>query len=167
LFWLFHDGLEHAGVSVHRMSGQIDSGPIVAQAAVCLPDGVTYQAAEDRCAEEGGRLLVAALRTIAADPEAGQPQGESGPPAPWPEVSDFQLTPSWSARRAFNFIRGVANWGEPLILAAQGRRHRIARARAFDEVGTQPEPIIKVGREARVQCSPGILYLEMVGNGDS
>ena len=166
LFWLFHDGLEHAGVTVHRMTARIDSGSIVAQNAVSLPDGLTYQAAEDRCAEEGGRLLVAALRRIAADPEAGQPQGGIGSSAPNPRDSDFQLTPEWPARRAFNFIRGMADWGEPPILAAQGRRYRIARARAFDDVGTQSERIRWEGREARVQCSPGILYLEIIGESD-
>ncbi|HVC83004.1 MAG TPA: formyltransferase family protein [Chloroflexota bacterium] len=163
LFWLFHDGLERAGVTVHRMSSQIDRGPIVAQEAVSLPDGLSYQAAEDRCAEEGGRLLLAALRWIATDPEAGQPQQGIGSSAPLPRESDFHLTPDWPARRAFNFLRGMVDWGEPLILAAQGRHYRIARARAFDELGTQSELIRWEGREARVRCSPGILYLEMIG----
>jgi len=161
LFWLFHDGLERAGVTVHRMTGQIDSGPIVAQTAVRLPDGITYQAAEDLCAEEGGRLLVTALRRIVADPGAGQPQVGIGLPAPSPQESDFHLTPEWSARRGFNFIRGMAGWGEPLMLAAEGRRYQIAQALAFDERGTQPMHILSEGRQARVRCSPGILYLEI------
>jgi len=108
LFWIFHDGLEHAGVTVHLMDSGADTGDIVAQRPLALPDGVAYADAEQRCAEEGARLVVEAAHALDAGTLARRPQPATGisyAPAPRPE--DFVVAPDWSARRAFNFMRGM------------------------------------------------------------
>lgn len=118
LFWVFHDGLERAGVTVHLMERRADSGAIVAQTPVALPDGVGYSQAERICAEVGGRLLVEAVRAAVAGQLASRPQpAEGASPAPYPGEADFVITPAWSPRRACNFLRGMAEWGRPVVQA--------------------------------------------------
>src|SRR3989441_4203937 len=57
LFWTFRDGSRHTGVSVHLMDEGMDTGPIVAQEALEVPDGISYAQLETQCAMLGGRLL--------------------------------------------------------------------------------------------------------------
>ncbi len=110
LFWVFHDGLERAGVTVHVMDATADGGDVVAQAPIHLPDGIGYDAAERVCAEEGGRLLVGALDAIAAGTLARTPQPAGMfPAAPLPTEADYVVAPEWPARRAYNFTRGMAH----------------------------------------------------------
>ncbi len=108
LFWIFHDGLEHAGVTVHLMDSGADSGDIVAQRLLSLPDGIAYADAEQRCAKVGARLVVEAARAIDTGTLARRPQPAAGISyAPTPRAEDFVVAPGWSARRAFNFTRGM------------------------------------------------------------
>ncbi len=108
LFWIFHDGLEHAGVTIHLMDSGADTGDIVVQRPLALPDGVSYADAEQLCAEEGARLVVEAVRGLDKGTLARRPQPATGISyAPAPRVEDFVVAPDWSARRAFNFMRGM------------------------------------------------------------
>jgi methionyl-tRNA formyltransferase len=117
LFWVFHDGLEHAGVTVHLMDAGADTGAIAAQQAVALPDSISYAAAERACSEVGARLLLDVLRATRDSRLTPQPQNPAdASPAPVPTVDDFIITPDWSPRRASNFIRGMADWGQPIVI---------------------------------------------------
>jgi len=108
LFWVFHDGLEHAGVTVHQMDSGADTGDIVAQRPLALPDGISYTDAEQLCAEEGARLVVEAAHAIDAGTLARRPQPATGLSyAPTPRAEDFVVAPDWSRRRAFNFMRSM------------------------------------------------------------
>lgn len=158
LFWVFHDGLEHAGVTVHLMNAQADGGDIVAQAPLVLPDGITYDAAEQLCAEEGGRLLAGALDAIAAGRLERQPQPHGAfPTAPTPGDADFVITPDWPARRAFNFIRGVGAREHAVSLRIAGERYTIREAVAYDSAASPDEPVQRTGQHIRVRCAPGTL----------
>lgn len=160
LFWVFHDGLEYAGVSVHQMTGVIDGGPLVGQAPVVLPDGIGYQAAEDRCAEAGGRLLRETLRAIVAGTAKTMPQAGGGPPAPWPEEADYLITPEWGARRAFNFARGMAERGDQVRLVVGEKRYRVIEALDFETETTELELMTWEGTRVQVRCNPGTLVVE-------
>ena len=108
LFWVFHDGLERAGVTVHLMDSGADTGDIVAQRPLALPDGISYADAEQLCAEEGARLVVEAAHALDAGTLARWPQPATGVSyAPTPRPEDVVVAPGWSPRRAFNFTRGM------------------------------------------------------------
>ncbi len=163
LFWVFHDGLERAGVTVHLMDAGADTGDIVAQARLALLDGVSYAGAERLCAEAGGRLVVAAARALGEGGVTARPQSATGVSyAPAPHGDDFVVTPDWPARRAFNFIRGVANLGYPLVLQAGAERLTVREAIAFDETGAMSAPVERIGDRARLRCSPGVLICDIV-----
>lgn len=117
LFWVFHDGLERAGVTVHHMDAGADTGDIAAQQSVTLPDGIGYSDAQRGLADVGGRLLVQVLADAQAGRLTSQPQPAGpGPTAPMPTVDDFRIDAGWTVRRAFNFMRGLTEWGQPFIV---------------------------------------------------
>src|SRR2546430_2782792 len=100
--WLPNEGLGNAGVTVHVLDEHADTGDIVAQTPIVLPDGITYGEAERVCSQEGARLLIEALDAIAAGGSTRRPQPHVDvPAAPVPTDADFVVTPDWSARRAF------------------------------------------------------------------
>lgn len=158
LFWVFHDGLEHAGVTVHAMDSGADTGDIVRQTPLSWPDGISYAEAERRCAEEGARLLTEALYAIAADKLLRRSQlHRDVPTAPVPTDADFVITPDWPARRAFNFIRGMGGWGHPITLSVGDDRFIIREAVSFNEDATLGEPVQRLDGYLRIRCTPGVL----------
>jgi methionyl-tRNA formyltransferase len=158
LFWIFHDGLEHAGITLHLLGTRADRGDIVAQTAVALPDGIGYYAAERECAEEGARLLVGAIDKIQTGTFTHTPQREGDVPiAPEPTDADFIVTPDWPARRAFNFIRGMADWSRECILQVGGERYAVHKAIAYAEAERPEKPLDQMGVEWKVRFSPGTL----------
>ncbi|MBI1801958.1 MAG: hypothetical protein HYR71_10060, partial [Chloroflexi bacterium] len=116
LFWTFHEGCA-PGVTVHRMSARADSGEIAAQRALVFPDGLGYGEAERLCARAGADLLVEVCRALEHGDLNLRPQDERQASAfPYPAREDFVVTPAWTVRRAFNFIRGVADFGGPVTI---------------------------------------------------
>jgi methionyl-tRNA formyltransferase len=156
--WLPNEGLGNAGITVHLLDDHADTGDIVAQAPIVLPDGITYSAAERICSQEGARLLVEALEAIATGRSMRRPQPHIDlPTAPVPTDADFVITPDWSARRAFNFIRGVGEWGRPMTISIGDEPLIVREAVSYDEEATMSEPMQRVDRHVRIRCSPGVL----------
>lgn len=156
LFWVLRDAAR-AGVTVHVMDQQLDTGDIVAQQAIALPDGISGGAAEALLAAEGGRLLAVALDQLAAGSLSRRPQPPGGSTYGAPGQEDFSLDAGWTARRAFNFLRGTAEWGAPYPLVVGGERLLLLEALAFDAGATLGVPLVREGRVVRVQFSPGVL----------
>ena len=158
--WLPNEGLGNAGVTVHLLDDHADTGDIVAQAPIDLPDGITYSAAERVCSQEGARLLIEALDAIAAGRSRRRPQPHVDlPPAPVPTDADFVITPDWSARRAFNFIRGVGGWGRPITISVGDERFTVREAVSYAAEATMSEPLQRVDRRLRIRCSSGVLVV--------
>jgi methionyl-tRNA formyltransferase len=158
LFWIFHDGLEHAGVTIHLMDEGADTGDILAQRAIVLPDGIPYGAAEDACATAGAALLLEAISALEAEDAARRPQPPGRwPTAPRPTEDDYLVTPAWSAHRAFNFIRGVGGEERPVRIIHGRAALPIRQAVSFAAEATLPVPVRRVGRYLLLRCSPGVL----------
>jgi methionyl-tRNA formyltransferase len=124
LFWTFRLGQERSGVTVHLMDEGLDTGAIVAQSELTIPEGITYAELEGRAAELGGTLLVQAILDLFHGQATPRPQNESQSHSyPFPSNQqgreDFVIHPEqWDARHVFNFICGVKDWGEQLLLVA-------------------------------------------------
>src|SRR5437868_3795360 len=130
-------GLGNAGITVHLLDDHADAGDVVAQAPIVLPDGITYCSAERVCSHEGARLLIDALAALAAGSLMRTPQPHIDlPTAPVPTDADFVITPDWSARRAFNFIRGVEEWGRPMTISIGDEHFVVREAVSYDEAAT-------------------------------
>jgi methionyl-tRNA formyltransferase len=158
LFWQFRDGVRESGVTLHVMDEGLDTGDIVAQEPWTLTDGMTNEEAEAAAGEAGGRLLVAAMAQLAAGslPRHAQPDGGSYQRAP--KAGDFSLDTAWSARRAYNFMRGTEGWNRPYPVVVAGQRRQLARARAFTPDAHLPDPWQEDGQEVQVQFAAGVLH---------
>jgi methionyl-tRNA formyltransferase len=124
LFWTFRLGQEHTGVTIHLMEEKLDSGPILAQEALEVPEGISYAELEQQAAELGGALLAQAVADLMSGQAHPRPQDESQSHYyPYPSNQhgrdDFVIHPAqWDARHVYNFICGVKDWSEPLALVA-------------------------------------------------
>jgi methionyl-tRNA formyltransferase len=162
LFWIFHDGLEHAGLTVHLMDERADTGDIIAQERVALPDGIRYSDAEKILSEHAARLLVNALGAAQNGTLALTPQPRiAAPLAPNPSERDYVIAQDWDARRAFNFIRGIAEWNHPIQIEVAGARFRVREAISFDEDESASEPLVQRKAQHKIRLARGILTCEL------
>lgn len=161
LFWVFHEGA-HAGVTWHRMTARVDAGGIVAQTALALPDGIGYVAAERLCAQAGADLLVDWMRALAmGHAHPTQPQDERAASyAPCPSAADFIITPTWSAQRAFNFMRGVMALGQPSI-QIDDQRFSVQEALAYQLGETMREAYLIEDERLWVRLADGMVQVHI------
>jgi methionyl-tRNA formyltransferase len=157
LFWTFRDGVSETGVTIHQVDAGMDTGPILTQAPLTLADGLTGPEADRLAAALGGDLLVRALDGLADGTITPHPQPEGGWANPLPQIKDFHLDRNWSARRAFNFMRGAAEWGRPFVLDLPMRHLSLARALSYNESAKLGHAAHIDGHHALIQFSPGVL----------
>lgn len=128
LFWTFRAGVQETGVTIHFMDEGLDSGDIALQAPLTLPDGISGPEADGLSGSLGGKLLVDALHRLASGSLTRTPQPSGGNVQPWPQAADFRIPASWPARRAFNFMRGTAVFGQPFVLELEKGEMVVATA---------------------------------------
>jgi len=162
LFWTFRRGQTNTGVTVHFMDEGLDTGDIAMQASLTLPDGISGAAAERLCAARGGKLLVEAVQALARGEVMRRPQPPGGSTYPWPAAADFTLDTRWPARRAFNFMRGTAEWGRPYPVTVAGDELQLATALAYTAGTTLTEPGIRQGKDVFIRFTPGVLQARLV-----
>jgi methionyl-tRNA formyltransferase len=162
LFWTFRNGEQQTGVTVHFMDEGLDTGDIVLQAPLTLPDGISGHAAETRCAALAGQLLVEAVQALADGRLPRRPQPAGGHYDPWPSLAAFTLSPAWSARRAFNFMRGTAEWRQPYAIYLDGERFALQAAVSYNAGEELGQPYVRSGRSLRIQFSAGVVDAVLV-----
>ena len=163
LFWMLRNGEQKCGVTVHFMDELLDTGDIAAQAEVELPDGISGEEADTLLSEYGGECLVEVLDTIDKGSLARRPQPAGGSYYSVPRDQDFVIDPAWSARRAFNFMRGTSEWGQlyPIELGEQRLMLKQALFYAADE--TLDRSYRLFGEQIDIQFSPGVLRALIAG----
>lgn len=159
LFWTFRAGISETGVTVHFMDDGLDTGDIALQAPLSLPDGISGPAADALAADLGGQLLVEAITQLQAGTLPRRPQGANGRSYPSPQPADFHIPTSWPARRAFNFMRGAANWERPFIIETVSERLAAKTAVAYSAQGQLPRPVTQENGRTHIQFTPGILTI--------
>ena len=162
IFWQLRDGVNPVGVTLHLMDEHLDAGDIVGQRAVTLPNGISRSQIDNLCAAAGADLMLTALDDLSAGTLPRQPQPTGGSYQPLPQPADFSLDISWSAQRAFNFMRGTAEYARPYPLQLANQTLHLTEALAYEPDGVLADVIVMVnGREAHIQFTPGILYARL------
>jgi methionyl-tRNA formyltransferase len=156
LFWQFRAGVKEFGITLHRMSSQLDAGNIVAQTALAMPDGVSSQRASVLLAQAGGELLVQTLSNSRQDELIGSPQDEryatyQGFPSP----SDFSVSADWSAKRLYNFICATRNQGVPYPCQLDSRVYWLREVDAWKEASDAG--LMINGNTITIPCSRGFV----------
>ncbi len=161
LFWQLRNGEPQIGVTVHWMDATLDTGDIAAQAPLQLPDGLAGPKLDELCAKAGGELLLEVLKTLATGRPSRTTQPNNGSIQPWPQAVDFTLHTTWSARHAYNFMRGTAEWGQPYAVEVAGEQFWLSTALSYtrDALG---EPYVREGDVVQIQFTPGVLQAQLV-----
>ena len=175
LFWAFRNGERAWGVTVHLMDEGLDTGDILLQAHIEIPEGARGDALEAQCASVGAGLMAAAVRSLwAGDARPTKQPDEGSSYFPWPSPEDFRVSPEWPARRAFNFVRGATYLNGLVEIRVAGQRFPVREAVSYTMAGALSTPFIRDGDDLRVQCTPGVLrvalstdtYITQPGTGD-
>lgn len=162
VFWMARTGAVRAGVTLHFLDEGLDTGDIVAQTGWPWPEGIGGPALEQRCAEAGAELLRSAVEQLAQGqslPRRPQPE-EGSSYYPWPGGSDFLAPVSWSARRAFNFLR-AAGPGWPVRIAAGEEQFSFRVVIDYDPAARLKQPAIRIKDELLVQFQPGVVRVKI------
>ena len=157
LFWTFQRGVQETGATIHIMDKKLDSGAIVLQAKQQLRDGISGNEAEILLADLGAELFI---KTIAHLQEGElQTTPQSGKPSYYsiPTESDFELKGEWSARRAFNFMRGTAEWQRPYFVNMDSEKVWLKTAVSFSLGQRQAHLIQRQHNQLSIQFGDGIL----------
>ena len=157
MFWQFYYGETRTGVTLHFMDAGTDTGDIVDHAEVKFPDGITSREADRLTANTGAELLISALDQNPI-PRQPQPVGAIYPIATMPQRKDRLIPTSWSARRAFNFIRGADEWG-PFEIDANGKRIKVREALSFMLEEQMENAIEEKGGEMKIQFADGVVVV--------
>ncbi len=133
LFWTLREGKHQTGVTIHFMNEGMDTGDIIAQTIIDIPDGIRYTQLETRCAVQGGYLLAQAVWDIYRGLAISYPQDEAKSSYhPLPSHQDFVVQSSdWSARHVYNFVRGIATREEPVKLIIGNRAVYVIDATSY------------------------------------
>jgi methionyl-tRNA formyltransferase len=163
VFWTLRRGERRTGATIHRMDGGLDTGPIIAQEAIDVPEGIRAPELENRLSEIGANLLIAAVEDIIAGTATLTPQDDAlATHAPIPGAADFVVPTNLPARWAYNFVRGAASLAGPLELHVLATRERIRLRDAVDYSpdATLDHPLIPQPEGSLlVQFKPGTVRL--------
>ena len=144
LFWTFQRDDRETGVTIHLMDTGLDTGPILAQRPIPIPEGITEAALERACAETGGDLLVSALRGLANGSLTPRPQDPARATTyPLPSPDDYTITGDKPARWAYTFASGLI-----------GRQQSIRIVTADAHLSPAQPPRLRRRRHHRRSVSP-------------
>jgi len=156
LFWQFRAGVEEFGITLHRMSSQLDAGDIVAQTTMTMPNGVSGQRASVLLAEAGSELLVQTLSNFRRDGLIGSPQDEGyASYQGFPSPSDYAVSATWSAKRLYNFICATRDRGVVYPCRLDGRVYWLLEVDSWQETGGSG--VVINGNTITIPCSPGFV----------
>jgi methionyl-tRNA formyltransferase len=161
-FWQLRNGETDTGVTVHYLNEQLDAGEILLQVPVRYPDGLSGAQAGELCAQAGSRLLVQALDLLRRGAAPRIPQDESQATyQSLPARDDLIITTDWSARRAFNFLRGVdsPNGPLPFDIIVGDQTFRVGEALSYSADEKLANAFERNGDNVAIQFEPGVLRI--------
>lgn len=157
MFWVMRNGETSTGVTIHFMDEGMDTGDIAMQAPLDLPDGISGTAADLLAAELGAKLMVETVHALHRGTLARRKQLERGSNDPAPSGEDFMIDTTWSARRAFNFMRGTVEWAKPYSVEVNGERLTLLSADSYGADDTLQGSHLRSGNKIQIQFTPGVL----------
>jgi methionyl-tRNA formyltransferase len=157
LFWMLRHGDRRFGVTIHFMDEHLDSGDIAAQAEVELPDGIAGEEADGALSQYGAELLLDVLHQLEQGRLVRRAQPPGGSYFSTPQAADFEIDTTWSAQRAFNFMRGTAEWQRPYLIEVAGQHVTLKQALFYSSHEALDQPYRLFRDQIDIQFSPGVL----------
>ena len=158
LFWQFRNGEERTGVTLHRAVAAVDAGPVVEVDEMRIAAGARACEVNAALARRGAALLARTLGQVETGTLRESVQDEARASwFGWPDESAFRIPTSWTADRAFRFMRGVAEWGRPFSIEAGDGMLKAESALDFRTQGGREGRVQREGRVATIGFSSGTL----------
>ncbi|MBE2224624.1 MAG: hypothetical protein IAF02_24000, partial [Anaerolineae bacterium] len=76
---------------------------------------------------------------------------------PWPQTADFRIPASWMARRAYNFMRGTAEFGQPYLIEIGDEEIGVKTAVSYTQNATLNQPYQTSGDTIQIQFVDGVV----------
>lgn len=158
LFWQLRDGQTAGGVTLHWMDAELDTGDIALQGQLSFGMGWSAEQLKAQLGTLGGQLAVAGLTRLHQGKLSRHPQ--TGPASYFsqPASADFALDLEWTANRAFNFMRGTAEWGRPFFVPISEKTHYLREAVGVVDSPDFAGPLLKIGADHWIRFADGVLH---------
>jgi len=122
LFWQFYFGDEKAGITIHEIDANFDTGKIVLQESVVLEDGLSSAEATILLTTAATQQLKILFEDLSVSRPTSLDQAVTKSSYySWPQLEQFNLSTEWHVRRVFNFIRGTSHWNQVYKLCVSGK----------------------------------------------
>jgi methionyl-tRNA formyltransferase len=166
LFWTFREGNQRTGVTIHLMDEDMDSGAIVAQEVIEIPDGISYFELEEQSAELGGKLLAQSVWDMYRGVAVLETQDETKSSYhAFPSDDDFVVpVAGWNARHVYNFICGLASWGTTIHLLAGNKTIQFKKAISYSHRTVDQNDMVVNGQSEEgfwIKCKQGSVLVEL------
>ena len=165
LLWTLLSGDAETGATIHLMDDGYDTGPILLQRQIPVPEGVSGHSLEWELAELGGDLLVEAIRLHVIGETKPINQDESQATfAPSPGASDLMLSTDKTALELFKIIRAVVPIvGEIRVrIVSSGEEVTVKQAIEFNMHDSLVFPVLRSGETTKIQCRAGVLTVTLM-----
>jgi len=160
LFWQLQHGETQTGISLHMITEDLDTGPIIAQKPLTLPAGESQQALEILLAKQGTQVFCELLTRFIVNPIHQDQAIASYQGMPTPQ--HYLLDTHWPAQQAFNFMRGTVSPSGAYPVLIQGARHTLQVALKVEAKRTLDTAFIQENDTLVIQFSPGVLHAKPV-----
>lgn len=142
VFWVYRHGVHDTGVTVHLMDDGLDSGPILAQQRLAVPEKLDAVTLERHLFATGASMAASLVSRVLAGEVAAVPQDDlAASYQPAPAAHDWIISPLLPAAWAWRFARGVAPLRGPLTVHTGGDLVPVRRAITWGEHGDPPDEL--------------------------
>ena len=162
--WALINGETETGITVFKMSTEVDSGEIISQAKMPIEDSDDIFSLTAKLKDQGSRELINSLQKISKGTYTLVPQDDRRVSfAPKLKKEDGKISWEWNAVRIGNFIRGTLGWPSAYIFY-KGKAVKILAAEIIAATTEEPPAtIIKIEKEGiYVAAGKGIIKLKKV-----
>ena len=169
LFWTFRNGEHVTGVTIHFLDEIMDTGDILAQERIEVPDGISYAQLERQCAKTGGTLLANVVQNlykgniIRTVQDATKSSYYS-----FPSDEDFIVYPEeWDAQHVYNFINGIGRWGNLVELHIGERKFFTRECISYSRKNTNNESQdvqTEDSVDVNIMCRDGVVKIRVYKN---
>ena len=132
LFWQFRQGVNNFGVTIHRMTEEFDTGNIVSQQAINMPDGINKNEATKMLAYVACELMLKILDNIENISDIKQ-SNEFSSYQSYPIESDYTVSTLWPAKRIYNFINAYKGSGVSFLCEVNEKKFKLIDALSYQE----------------------------------
>lgn len=166
IFWQMKDASD-MGVSWHLVTHDLDAGDIVKQQKINIDEGLSFEEINLLLANTGAELMLALLSDLSAPTPLKTllktPQDEKlASYYRYPEKQDFTIDTTWTAQRAYNFMRATQAFGHVYLCKSAGHDLLLEEALDYDN-NTSLASVSVQGNRLYIPFNEGVLIATYTG----